>query len=55
VCAAEVACNFFLGRFAFLLADDHAFIRPDSAEAGDDRRVIAEMPIAVQLTDGLRE
>ena len=49
--AAEVAGDFFLRRSAFLVPDDHDLVRADPAEARDDRRVVAEASIAVQLAE----
>ena len=49
--AAEVAGDLLLGGLAFLMPDDHHLVWADPAEPGDDGRVVAEAPIAVQLAE----
>src|SRR6267378_4034563 len=46
---AEVAKDVLLGRRALLLSDDHDRTSVELGDASDDRRVVAERAIAVQL------
>jgi len=46
-----VACEFFLGGFAFLVSDDEAFAVPDASESGDECGVIGEGAVAVEFAE----
>ena len=48
---AEVAPDVLLGVGALLLADDRDAAAVDRGEAADDRRVVAEQPVAVELDE----
>ena len=53
--AAEVGGDFFGGVTAFVVADDHALVRADATEAGDDGFVVAEAAVAVEFAELLGE
>src|SRR5262249_36623519 len=48
---AEVALNLFLGIAALVVADEHDLVPAEASQAALDRRVVAEVPVAVQLTE----
>src|SRR5206468_1336527 len=48
---AEVALDLFLGVLALVMADEHDLLLADAGEAALDGRVVAEVPIAMQLTE----
>ncbi len=51
----EVALNVLLGRRPLLLADDHDRPAAELGDATDDRRVIAERAVSMQLLKALED
>lgn len=49
--ASEVAREFFLGGFAFLVSDDEALAVADASESGDERGVVCEGAVAVEFAE----
>ena len=48
---AEVALHVLLGGAPLLVADHEHRLAVEAGEAGDDRRVLAEAPVAVELDE----
>ena len=49
--APEMACEFFLRGFAFLMADDEAFAVADASESGDECGIVGEGAVAVEFAE----